>query len=174
MSRFTTYAIKEISSSFLFLILLLSGILWMGQSLRYIDLLTTDNISILSYASYVSLLLPKIFLLTIPVCLFLAVLLNLNRLRNDSELIILWASGKSHREILLKPVLLVSIVVCLFVSFLSIYITPLSLNEIRHKIIDIRSSGINSSLLKEKKFISPIDTLTIFCKKENKIKYTGY
>ena len=83
------------------------------------------------------------------------------------------ASRKLHREILLKPVLLVSIVVCLFVSFLSIYITPLSLNEIRHKIIDIRSSGINSSLLKEKKFISPIDTLTIFLQEREQNKIYG-
>ena len=30
------------------------------------------------------------------------------------------------------------------------------------RIIDIRSSGIHTSILKEKKFISPADTLTIF------------
>ena len=104
MSRFTTYAIREISSSFLFLLILLSSILWLGQGLRHIELLTTDNVSFGSYISYILLLLPKILTITIPICLFLSVLFNINRLRNDSELIVLLAAGKSDYESLLKPI----------------------------------------------------------------------
>ncbi len=167
MSRFTTYAIKEITSSFLLLLVLLTGILWMAQGLRHLDLLTSENVSFISYLSYIVLLLPKILLLTVPVCIFLSVIANLNRLKNDSELIILWASGASDRNILIKPVLLIAALVFLFLLIMSLYLTPVSLNEIRYKIIDIRSSGIHSSLLKEKKFISPVDTLTIFLQERN-------
>ncbi len=173
MSRFTTYAIKEITSSFLFLFILLSGILWMGQGLRHIELLTSDNVSFFAYLSYVVLLLPKIFLLTLPICIFLSILFNINRLRNDSELVILWAAGKADYDILFRPILFISILIYLFATILSIYITPISLNEIRHKIIDIRSSGIHSSILKEKKFISPVDTLTIFLQEREGDKITG-
>ena len=102
MSRFTTYAIREISSSFLLLLILLSSILWLGQGLRHIELLTSDNVSFISYISYILLLLPKILIITIPICLFLSVLFNINRLRNDSELIVLWAAGKSDFDSLLK------------------------------------------------------------------------
>ena len=173
MSRITTYAIKEISSSFLLLVILLSSILWLGQGLRHIELLTSDNVSFASYVSYILLLLPKILLITIPICIFLSVLLNINRLRNDSELIVLWASGKSDYQSLLKPILLFALLIYLLSTFLSIYITPISLNEIRHKIIDIRSSGIHSSILKEKKFISPADTLTIFLQERDGNKING-
>ncbi len=167
MSRFTTYVIREIASSFLFLVLLISAILWMGQGLRHIDLLTSENISFFSYFSYVILLLPKILLLTIPICIFLSVLLSLTRLKNDSELIILWATGKSDRSILLKPILFLTTLIYLLLIILSVYITPNSLYEIRQKIIEIRSSGIHSSILKEKKFISPVSSLTIFLQEKN-------
>ncbi len=167
MSRFTTYAIKEMTSSFLLILLLLTGILWMGQGLRHIDLLTSDNVSLTAYVSYVILLLPKIMLLTTPISMFLSVLLTLNRLRNDSEVLILWASGKPDYDILMKPILSLSIIIYLFIIILSVYLTPISLNEIRHKIIDIRSSGIQSSILKEKKFISPVNSLTIFLQERN-------
>ena len=173
MSRFTTYAIKEISSSFLLLIILLSSILWLGQGLRHIELLTSDNVSFLSYLSYILLLMPKILLITIPICLFLSVLFGINRLKNDSELIILWASGKSDRDVLLKPILYFAFLIYLFSIVLSVYLTPFSLNEIRHKIIDIRSSGIFLSILKEKKFISPADTLTIFLQERDGNKING-
>jgi lipopolysaccharide export system permease protein len=162
MSRFTTYAIKEITSSFLFLSVLLTGIIWLGQGLRHIDLLTTNNVSIETYISYVVLLLPKITLLTFPICVFLAILFNLNRLRNDSELIILGTSGKSEKNILIKPIILFSSLMFLVVLFFSLFLTPSSLKELRYKIIEIRSSGIHISLLKEKKFISPTNDFTIF------------
>ena len=173
MSRFTTYAIREISSSFLLLLILLSSILWLGQGLRHIELLTAENVSFVSYISYIFLLLPKILIITIPICLFLSVLFNINRLRNDSELIVLWAAGKSDHESFLKPILLFAFLIYFLSTILSVYITPYSLNEIRHKIIDIRSSGIHSSILKEKKFISPVNNLTIFLQERVGNKITG-
>tara|TARA_B100000965_G_C19546164_1_gene737930 strand:- start:418 stop:1518 length:1101 start_codon:yes stop_codon:yes gene_type:complete len=173
MSRVTIYVIKEISSSFLFSSILLTGILWLGQSLRHLDLLTTDNVEISAYFSYVFLLLPKIFQLTTPIALFISILFVLNRLRSDSELIVLWASGKSNKNILIKPIIIFSSMIFIFMITLSIFITPYSLNEIRHKIIDIRSSGIHSGILKERKFISPVDTLTIFLQEINGDKISG-
>ena len=127
MSRFTTYAIKEITSSFLFLSVLLTGIIWLGQGLRHIDLLTTNNVSIETYISYVILLLPKIILLTFPICVFLAILFNLNRLRNDSELIILATSGISEKNILIRPIVLFSSFMFVIVLFFSLFVTPILL-----------------------------------------------
>ena len=173
MSRFTTYAIKEITSSFLFLSILLTGIIWLGQGLRHIDLLTTNNVSLETYVTYVVLLLPKIILLTFPICVFLAILFNLNRLRNDSELIILGTSGKSDKNILIKPIVLFSSFMFLVVLFFSLFLAPSSLKELRYKIIDIRSSGIHISLLKEKKFISPTSNFTIFLQEKQNNEIFG-
>ncbi len=167
MSKFNIYIIKEILINFFLLVTLLTGILWLGQGLRHIDLLTSDNISFVSYLSYVVMLVPKITTLTIPISLFLAVLVCLNRIRIDSELLILWASGESNKTILLKPILLISMSIFFIYLLITITITPYSLNEIRHKIIEIRSSGINSSILQERKFISPTDKLTIFIQKRD-------
>ena len=173
MSRLTIYVIKEISSSFLFSTVLLTGILWLGQGLRHLDLLTADNVAITAYFSYVLLLLPKILQLTVPIALFISILFTLNRLKSDSELVILWAAGKSNRNVLIKPILIFTSVLFLFLITLSIYLTPYSLNEIRHRIIDIRSSGIHTGILKERKFISPVDTLTIFMQEINGNEISG-
>ena len=171
MSKFNTYIIKEILLSFFLLVTLLTGILWLGQGLRHIDLLTSDNISFIAYLSYIVMLIPKITTLTIPISLFLTVLVCLNRIRTDSELLIFWASGESNKSILLKPILLISLSIFIINLLMTISVTPYSLNEIRQKIIEIRSSGINSSILQERKFISPTDKLTIFIqeRKGNKI-----
>ena len=167
MTKFNIYIIKEILLSFFFLVTLLTGILWLGQGLRHIDLLTSDNISFISYLSYIVMLIPKITTLTIPVSLFLTVLVSLNRIRIDSELLILWASGESNASVLLKPILFITSSIFFIYLLITTSITPYSLNEIRQKIIEIRSSGINSSILQERKFISPTDKLTIFIQKRD-------
>lgn len=167
MSRFNIYILKEILINFFLLATLLTGILWLGQGLRHIDLLTNDNISFISYLSYIVMLIPKITTLTIPISLFLTILVVINRIRTDSELLILWASGESNVSILLKPILLISMSIFFVYLLITINITPYSLNEIRQKIIEIRSSGINSSILQERKFISPTDELTIFIQKRD-------
>ena len=167
MLKFNLYIIREITTNFLFFVTLLTGILWLGQGLRHIELLTTDNIAFSFYLSYIVMLLPKITSLTIPISIFLAILANLNRIRTDSELIILWASGESNITALLKPIIIFTIPLLFTMLFITLWITPYSLKEIREKIIEIRSSGINSAILEEKKFISPTDTLTIFIQKSN-------
>ena len=55
----------------------------------------------------------------------------------------------------------------------SLFITPYSLKEIRYKIIDIRSSGLHISLLKEKKFISPTSNFTIFLQEKKNDEIFG-
>ncbi len=69
--------------------------------------------------------------------------------------------------------MLFSIIIFFVALIISIYITPISLNEIRHKIIEIRSSGIHASILKERKFISPTDTLTIFLQEREGNEISG-
>ena len=162
MSRITLYLIKELTSSFLFVAIILTSIAWLSQGLRYLELFTSENISASEYIYYIMLLLPKLITLTIPISLFISLIFTLNRMRSDSELIIYWASGKSNRDILLKPILSFSFIFFLIQFFLTTYLVPLSSLELRNKITEIRSGGIEYSVLKEKKFINPVKNLTIF------------
>ena len=162
MSRTTIYLIKEITSSFLFISIILTSIAWLTQALRYLDLFTTDNIAASDYFFYIILLLPKIFNITIPISLFIAIIFTLNRMRENSELIIFWSAGRSNRNILIYPILLIAIFLFIIQLLLTLVIIPSTSLELRDKITEIRSGGIDYNVLKEKKFISPVKNLTIF------------
>jgi len=165
MSRISIYVIKEISSSFLFIFSLITIVVWLSQALRNLELLSNDNVTILSYSFYTVLLIPKLSMITIPISIFLAIIFALNKLRMDSEMIIFGSTGNSNREVLLKPLTLISIFFFFIILFLSVYLVPLSSAEIRNKIVEIRSSSISASILKEKRFITPDENLTVFFKK---------
>jgi len=165
MPRISIYVIKEISSSFLFIFSLITIVIWLSQALRNLEILSNDSVTIASYIFYTVLLIPKLAMITIPISIFLAIILALNKLRLDSELIIFGSTGNSNRDILLKPLTIIGIFFFLIILFLSVYLVPKSSAEIRSKISEIRSSSVNISILKEKRFITPDSNLTVFFKK---------
>ncbi len=173
MSRTTLYVIKEISSSFLFISVILIAIAWLSQALRYLDLFTSENIVASDYFFYVILLLPKITNITIPISLFIAIIFTLNRMRGDSELIIFWSAGKSNRNILITPIILIASLIFIFQICLTLIIIPKSSLELRNKITEIRSGGVDYNILKEKKFTSPVKNLTIFIQSIKDNNFTG-
>tara|TARA_B110000444_G_scaffold194965_1_gene185358 strand:- start:4995 stop:6134 length:1140 start_codon:yes stop_codon:yes gene_type:complete len=167
MSRISIYVIKEISSSFLFIFSLITMVIWLSQALRNLEILSNDSVTIASYVFYTILLIPKLSMITIPISIFLAIILTLNKFRLDSELIIFGSTGNSNRDILLKPLTIIGIFFFLIILFLSVYLVPKSSAEIRSKISEIRSSSVNISILKEKRFITPDNNLTVFFKRIN-------
>ena len=165
MSRISIYVIKEVSSSFLFIFSLITMVVWLSQALRNLDLLSNESVTISSYTFYTILLIPKLSMITIPIAIFLAIIFTLNKLRLDSELIIFGSTGNSNRDILLTPLTVIGAILSLIILFLSFYLVPKSSAEIRNKITEIRSSSISTSILKEKRFITPDSNLTVFFKK---------
>ena len=165
MSRISIYVIKEISSSFLFIFSFMTLVVWLSQALRNLEILSNDSITITSFFFYTLLLIPKLSMITIPISIFLAIIFALNKLRIDSELIIFSSTGNSNRDVLFRPLLVISTFFFLIIFFLSVYLVPLCSFEIREKITEIRNSNINTSILKEKRFITPDDNLTVFFKK---------
>ena len=173
MSRSTLYVIKEITSSFLFISIILTSIAWLSQALRYLDLFTSENVAASDYFFYIILLIPKISNVTIPISLFISIIYILNRMREDSELLVYWSAGKSNRNILLKPILIFSSFLFIVQLILTIIVIPSSSLELRNKITDIRSGGVDYNILKEKKFISPVKNLTIFIQEIKSEKFEG-
>ncbi|MDG2416217.1 MAG: LptF/LptG family permease [Pelagibacterales bacterium] len=173
MSRSTLYVIKEITSSFLFISIILTSIAWLSQALRYLDLFTSENVAASDYFFYIILLIPKISNITIPISLFISIIYILNRMREDSELLIYWSAGRSNRNILLKPILIFSSFLFILQLILTIVVIPSSSLELRNKITEIRSGGVDYNILKEKKFISPVKNLTIFIQEIKNERFSG-
>ncbi len=173
MSRSTLYVIREISSSFLFILIIITSIGWLTQALRHLDLFTSENITTYDYLIYIILLLPKIFSITISIAAFISIIFTLNRMRGDSELIVFWSAGKSNRNILLKPILIFTSLLFILQLCLTIFIIPTTSLEIRNKITDIRSGGVDYGVLKERKFISPVKNLTIFIQDIDRENFSG-
>ncbi len=107
MRRLDSYIFRQILGPFLFFVLVFTGVIWLGQSLRIIDTIVNHGQSALVFLEFTLLLLPTVLSVVLPVAAFAATLYAVNRLFSDSEIVVMFSSGLSTLS-LVRPVLMFS------------------------------------------------------------------
>jgi lipopolysaccharide export system permease protein len=111
-------------------LVVLTGVVWVTQALRQIDLITSKGQTILIFLMMTGLALPSLVAFIAPVALFAGILYTLNKLNGDSELVVMSASGVSPLR-LLRPMALLSGLVFAVVAVLYIQVLPWSFGAIQ-------------------------------------------
>ncbi len=150
MTLLERYILRITFNAFLACLVALTGVIWITQALRELDLLTGKGQTIVMFFTVTGLSLPTLVTIIAPVALFIATLYALNRLNSDSELIVMSAAGMPPSR-LLRPFLMLSAGVCLLVGLMTIYIMPASFQELRDLVTKIRADFV-SNMVKEGQF----------------------
>jgi lipopolysaccharide export system permease protein len=150
MNLLERYILKIAFGAFLSCLLALTGVIWITQALKQLDLLTGKGQTILMFLTVTGLSLPTLVTVISPVALFIATIYTLNKLNSDSELIVMTAAGVPPRR-MLRPFLGLAGVVCALVAFMTVYIIPASFQELRDLITKIRADFV-ANIVKEGQF----------------------
>ena len=130
MKKLNLYIIKQIIIGFLLVSFSLMSIIWLSQSLRFLDLIASDGISISIFIKMTSLLMPRIFSILAPVSLFAAVLFVYNRILSDQELVVMKSAGISPLQLAL-PAIWVGFALLFFTVWNMNYGVPLAENAFK-------------------------------------------
>lgn len=95
MNKLNKYIVKQIMIGFLLVTFSLMSIIWLTQSLRFVELVTNKGLPVILFVKMTSLLMPRIFVILSPISLFVAVLFVYNRMLSDRELVVMKAAGIS-------------------------------------------------------------------------------
>ena len=125
MIQIERYLFRTAATTFLSGLVVLTGVVWVTQALRQIDLITSKGQTILIFLMMTGLALPSMVAIIAPVALFAGVLYTLNKLNGDSELVVMSASGVSPVR-LLRPLALLSGLVFAVVAMLYVQVLPWS------------------------------------------------
>jgi lipopolysaccharide export system permease protein len=146
------YIFRIALAAFVACLLALTGVIWITQALRELDLLTSKGQTILVFFTVTGLTLPALVTVISPVALFIATIYTLNRLNGDSELIVMSAAGMPPLR-LMRPFLTLAFLVCVLVGMLTVYLMPASFQELRDLVTKIRADFV-SNMVKEGQFTS--------------------
>jgi lipopolysaccharide export system permease protein len=146
------YIFRIALAAFVACLLALTGVIWITQALRELDLLTSKGQTILVFFTVTGLSLPALVTVISPVALFIATIYALNRLNGDSELIVMSAAGMPPLR-LMRPFLTLAFLVCVLVGMMTVYLMPASFQELRDLVTKIRADFV-SNMVKEGQFTS--------------------
>jgi lipopolysaccharide export system permease protein len=164
MFIYQRYLIKNLLAPVILISLIITTIIWLTQSLRFLDLIVKTGIDPGTFFQLCLLLIPPLMFIILPIALFISVMYIYNKLFVNSELTILRTSGVSSIA-LARPALLIATVVCLLSYYLSLSLIPLSNQKFKDMVFLIKENYI-SLLLQEKVFLYPSNDMTIYIGKK--------
>ena len=160
MSGVPRYILWQLIGPTVFVTITLTGVIWLSQSLRFLDLIINKGLSAGDFLYLTLLLLPKILVLLVPISLFSATVYTFHRLKTDSEIVVMRAAGLSPSA-LAVPAVVVSVTVAIVCYLLTLYLQPLGFRTFKDLQFSVRSNYA-SVLVQEGVFNTLVDGVTVF------------
>ena len=165
MKGFVSYILRQLGSTVVFVTVALTGVVWLSQSLRFLDFIINKGLSFISFAKLTMLLMPTVLAIILPVAAFCAVIYVYNRLNTDRELIVLRAAGLSPWA-LAMPALVMALCVMGAGYTINLYLMPAGFRTFKDEQYVLRAD-YSHILLQEGVFNSLIDGLTVYVRARN-------
>jgi lipopolysaccharide export system permease protein len=143
MGSIGRYIFRTTLGAFLVVLVSLTAVIWVTQALRDIDIITNQGQSILVFVGVTGLIIPLLVLVIAPIALLIAAAHVLNKMSNDSEIIVMNAAGMSP-WILFRAFMAAAIVVSLLVAAISAYFAPKGLRMLRDWLTEVRANVVSN------------------------------
>lgn len=144
----------------------LTCVVWLTQSLRFVEMIVNTGLSATTFVTFTLLLLPSFLSLIGPIAVFAAIMFTYTKMLNDSEIVVLRATGMSPFKIG-RPALILATLVMLLGYLNTIYLMPASFREFKDLQREFRSE-LSSLFLQEGVFNPVIDGVTVFIRERSK------
>jgi lipopolysaccharide export system permease protein len=159
MGSIGRYIFRTTTTAFILVLVSLTAVIWVTQALRDIDLMTNRGQSIVVFIGITSLLIPMLVMVIAPIALFIAVAHVLNKLSNDSEIIVMNAAGVSP-WLLFRAFIPVILLVSLLVGALGTYLAPKGLRLLRDWVTSV-NANVLSTIVQPGRFITIAGNVTV-------------
>ena len=90
------YILRQLAVGMVLVTIGLTAILWLTQSLRFVELTVNKGASVGTFIKLTLLVMPNFLTIILPVALFTVTLFTYNKMISDRELVVLRAAGLSH------------------------------------------------------------------------------
>ncbi len=132
------------------------------QSVSTLDLIIDQRQSLFTYLQITLLAMPQLIALILPLALFVAAVYAINRLQNDSELVVCAAAGMSKRSIA-SPLMKIAIGALIVNLAINLWVQPYSFREMRQRLFEVRGD-LAAKMVRPGQFNVPTEGLTIYAR----------
>ena len=160
------YITKQIFIGFLLISFSLLAMLWLTQSLRFVEMVTRQGLPVYLFAKMTSLLMPRIFNVLSPIAVFVAVMFVYNRLIADRELVVMQSAGISPHENATA-----AFIIGIFMTLFNVYVMNVGIPASERSFRDLEwrvKNNITQMIFREGEFNTLKHGITVFIDKHEK------
>ena len=159
-ARIESYVLRQLGFGLVAVTAGLVALIWLTQSLRFVELVVNRGLSFRVFLQLTSLLLPNFVAIILPIAGFVVVLFVYQKLASDRELTVMRGAGLSQFA-LARPALYLGLIAMLIGYALNLYIVPAASSAFREFQFEIRNKVV-AFLLQEGVFTPVSDQLTVY------------
>lgn len=160
VSKFDRYLLSRLLALFGFFSLVLVAVYWVNRAVGLFDKLIGDGQTALVFLEFSLLTLPNVIRLVLPVSAFAATVYAVNRLTQESELLVMQSVGLSPFR-LARPVAVFGLLVTLMMLVLMHVLVPVSRAVLATRSAEI-SENITARFLVDGQLLHPAVGITLF------------
>jgi lipopolysaccharide export system permease protein len=138
----------------------LVGVALLIQSLGSLDLIVNQRQSALAFLKITLLYMPQLINMILPVAVFVAALVALNRLHTEQEIVVCFAGGMSRWRVI-SPALRLACTIAFLALLLNVFVQPAAFRELRQELFQVKTD-LAATLVREGEFTEPADGLTVY------------
>ena len=143
-----------------FFALVLVAVFWINRAVVLFDRLIGDGQSALVFLEFTALTLPNLIRMVLPMAAFAAAVYVTNRLKAESEITVMQATGSSPWR-LARPALGFGLLTALMMSVLTHFLLPASTSQLAQREVEV-SRNVTARLLTEGSFLHPAPGVTFY------------
>jgi lipopolysaccharide export system permease protein len=162
MQLIERYLFRQLLGPATLAVLSLAGVALLSQSLSALDVIVDNGQSAGTFLKITFLALPQLLSLILPVALFVATLVAMNRLQIEQELVVCFAGGMSRWRVISPAVRLAGFAVILALV-MNLWVHPLAAKAMRLEMFKVRTD-LAATLVQEGRFTEPSPGLTVYAK----------
>lgn len=157
---FDRYLFKGLGIATVFIAVTLAMIIFLTQSLRFLELVMDSGASGVAFLLLTLLALPRFFEIILPLAVMAAILFIYNRMTIDSELVVMRSTGASPQR-LARPALALSGIVMVILLVVTSWLGPVTLSNMQY-LRQVIKAQYSTLLFREGVFNSVGKGLTVF------------
>ncbi|MDX9997608.1 MAG: LPS export ABC transporter permease LptF [Phenylobacterium sp.] len=160
MALIDRYLLKQLVGPTILATLALTAVALLSQSLAALDIIVSQRQTALIFGKITLLAMPQLINIVLPIALFVAALVALNRLHTEQEIVVCFAGGMSRGRVI-APAMRLASVVALIALVMNLWVQPAASREMRRTVFDVRTD-LASTLVREGEFTEPAPGLTVY------------
>lgn len=154
------YLLRQLLGPVVLATLALTAVALLSQSLAGLDLIVNQRQSAIVFLKVTLLYMPQLINLILPIAVFVAALVALNRLHTEQEIVVCFAGGMSRWRVI-APAMRLACTVAFLALLLNLYVQPYAFRTLREELFQVRTD-LAATLVREGEFTEPAPGLTVY------------